>query len=61
MLFKKILKKYLPKSAIEMVTKVKNDYFDGYALKSYSQEGEDILGVFQIHISFIKKVGVVSI
>lgn len=26
-----------------MVTKVKNDYFDGYALKSYSQEGEDMI------------------
>jgi len=40
---KKTLKTILPKSAIEKLAKVKNNYFDSYALKSYSQEGEDMI------------------
>ena len=40
---KKTLKTILPKSAIEKLAKVKNNYFDSYALKSYSQEGEDMV------------------
>jgi FkbM family methyltransferase len=42
-MFKKILKTILSKSAIEKLAEVKNNYFDGYALKSYSQEGEDMI------------------
>ncbi len=42
-MFKKILKTILSKSAIEKLAEVKNNYFDGYALKSYSQEGEDMV------------------
>jgi FkbM family methyltransferase len=42
-MFKKILKTILPKSTIEKLAKVKNNYFDSYALKSYSQEGEDMV------------------
>jgi len=36
----KLLKTILPKSLKEKLVKIKNEYFDGYALKSYSQEGE---------------------
>ena len=42
-MFKKTLKTILSKSAIEKLAKVKNNYFDSYALKSYSQEGEDMI------------------
>lgn len=42
-MLKKILKKFLPKSAIAKLALVKNRYVDGYALKSYSQEGEDMI------------------
>jgi FkbM family methyltransferase len=41
-MFKKILN-ILPKSATEKLAEGKNNYFDGYALKSYSQEGEDMI------------------
>jgi len=40
---KKLLKTILPKSIIENLSNIKNTYFDGYALKSYSQEGEDMI------------------
>ncbi|MBD3843218.1 MAG: FkbM family methyltransferase [Campylobacterales bacterium] len=40
---KSILKKILPKSAIKFIVNFKNNYLDGYALKSYSQEGEDMI------------------
>jgi len=40
---KKLLKTILPKSAKEKLIEFKNNYFDGYALKSYSQEGEDMI------------------
>jgi len=42
-MLKKMLKMVLPKCAIEKMVDVKNNYFDGYALKSYSQEGEDMI------------------
>ena len=42
-MLKKILKKILPKSAIAKLALVKNRYVAGYALKSYSQEGEDMI------------------
>jgi len=42
-MLKKLIKSILPKSAIDNLIDVKNDYFDGYALKSYSQEGEDMI------------------
>lgn len=42
-MLKKMLKMVLPKGTIEKMVDVKNNYFDGYALKSYSQEGEDMI------------------
>lgn len=39
----KFLKSILPKSLIDEFKTFKNKYFDGYALKSYSQEGEDMI------------------
>jgi len=43
MMLKKLLKAILPKSIIEKLSDIKNTFFDGYALKSYSQEGEDMI------------------
>jgi len=40
---KQIVKIILPKDVIEKLDVIKNNYFDGYALKSYSQEGEDMI------------------
>lgn len=40
---KSILKKILTKSVINSIVNIKNNYLDGYALKSYSQEGEDMI------------------
>jgi len=42
-MLKKMLKSILPKIAIKQLIEIKNNYFDGYALKSYSQEGEDMI------------------
>ena len=42
-MLKKLIKIILPKSIKEKIIKIKNNYFDGYALKSYSQEGEDMI------------------
>ena len=42
-MLKKLAKKILPKSVKEKIVDIKNNYFDGYALKSYSQEGEDMI------------------
>ena len=42
-ILKKLLKSILPKSAIEKLIYFKNNNLDGYALKSYSQEGEDMI------------------
>jgi FkbM family methyltransferase len=37
------VKKFVPQPVRNFLHGVKNDYFDGYALKSYSQEGEDMI------------------
>ncbi len=42
-MLKKLLKSILTKNAIEKLIDVNNNYLDGYALKSYSQEGEDMI------------------
>lgn len=42
-MLKQIVKILLPKNVIEKLSIIKNNYFDGYALKSYSQEGEDMI------------------
>lgn len=36
----------MPKSAIEQLIEIKNNYFDGYALKSYSQEWVVANGIY---------------
>jgi hypothetical protein len=33
----------LPTKAIETLREIKNDYFDGYSIKSYSQEGDGMI------------------
>lgn len=40
---KKIVRALLPEKIIKIITNIKNNYFNGYALKSYSQEGEDMI------------------
>lgn len=40
---KKILKNILPLHYYKKLAKIKNEYLNGYALKSYSQEGEDMI------------------
>jgi len=40
---KNLLKIILPKNLIDLIIKVKHKYTDGYASKSYSQEGEDMI------------------
>lgn len=42
-MLKKIIKTVLPKTIKEKLIEFKNNYFDGYALRSYSQEGEDMI------------------
>ena len=42
-MLKQIAKIILPQNVIEKLNTIKNNYFDGYALKSYSQEGEDMI------------------
>ncbi len=42
-MLKKIFKILLPKNIIEKLNIIKNNYFDGFSLKSYSQEGEDMI------------------
>ena len=42
-MLKKMFKFILPTSIINNSIKFKNNYFDGYSLKSYSQEGEDMI------------------
>ena len=42
-MLKKIFKIILPKNVIEKLNIIKNNYFDGFSLKSYSQEGEDMI------------------
>ena len=38
-----LIKKYLPRSLKNMLVSLKHDYFTDWALKSYSQEGEDMI------------------
>lgn len=42
-MLKKLLKIILPKTLKNKFIEINNNYFDGYALKSYSQEGEDMI------------------
>lgn len=42
-MLKQIAKIILPQNVIEKLNIINNNYFDGYALKSYSQEGEDMI------------------
>ena len=42
-MMKKIIKKFIPKRYRKFVIEWKNLIFDGYAAKSYSQEGEDMI------------------
>jgi hypothetical protein len=42
-MIKKWLSMFLPRTIINSLTLIKNNYFDGYAIKSYSQEGEDMI------------------
>ena len=40
---KNLIRKLLPTQLSEWLSKIKNNYFDGYSIKSYSQEGEDMI------------------
>ena len=40
---KNLINKFLPKYLISMIRNVRNFYFDGFVIKSYAQEGEDIV------------------
>ena len=42
-MLKEIVKIILPKNVIEKLNIIKNNYFDGFSFKSYSQEGEDMI------------------
>lgn len=42
-MLKEIIRALLPKKIKDRLIYFKNNYFDGYALKSYSQEGEDMI------------------
>lgn len=42
-MLKKTIKSFLPKIAINNIIDYRKKYLDGYALKSYSQEGEDMI------------------
>ena len=42
-MLKKILKTLLPKLLVKRLIEFRNNYLDGYSLKSYSQEGEDMI------------------
>ena len=42
-MLKQIVKIILPKNVIDKLNIIKNNYFDGFSLKSYSQEGEDMI------------------
>lgn len=39
----KFLKKILPNLIIDVLVKIKQDFFDGHSFNSYSQEGEDMI------------------
>jgi len=40
---KQIIKKIIPKKYHKKIISIKNKIFDGYSIKSYSQEGEDMI------------------
>lgn len=42
-MLKTIIKWILPKSIISILADIKNNYFNGYATQSFSQEGEDMI------------------
>jgi len=42
-MMKKIFKKLIPQKYHEIIVGIRNDFLDGYSLKSYSQEGEDMV------------------
>ncbi len=42
-MIKSLIKTLLPQELVGFLIKLRNDYFDGYSIKSYSQEGEDII------------------
>ena len=42
-MLQQILKKILPKAVKEKIIEFRNNNLDGYATKSYSQEGEDMI------------------
>lgn len=42
-MLKKLLKSILPKIVKDKIIEIRNTYFDGFSLKSYSQEGEDMI------------------
>lgn len=40
---KEIIRKTLPDKLFSCLVNLKNNYLDGYSIKSYSQEGEDMI------------------
>lgn len=42
-MIKKWFSIFMPRTVIDSLILIKNNYFDGYAIKSYSQEGEDLI------------------
>lgn len=57
-----IIKRYIPASLTKMLVGLRNELFDGYAVKSYSQEGEDlvlarILGELRVVTGFFVDIG----
>jgi len=42
-MLKQLVKNILPQKILDKLVFIRNNYFDGYSLKSYSQEGEDMI------------------
>ena len=42
-MIKRLIKTVFPLKVVSFLIRIRNDYFDGYSLKYYSQEGEDII------------------
>ena len=42
-MLKTLIKSFFSQNVVNFLVKIRNNYFCGYALKSYSQEGEDII------------------
>jgi FkbM family methyltransferase len=58
----KFIKRYIPSALKKKLVVFKNEFFDGHAVKSYSQEGEDlvlarILGNLNISTGFFVDIG----